>query len=439
MMTLNADQKQLMDHIVDETHSTVLSPKELRAYAASSGLPRKVADSIIRSAPKVSRGQYDISMFVAVDNTAAVSNGKENARMAPSGSVQSIVDSSAYVPDRDKHFVRWGNYKDVEQIIKSAEFYPTFITGLSGNGKTMMVEQACARLGREYIRVQITPETDEDDLIGGFRLIDGDTVFNKGPVIKAMERGAILLVDEIDRGSNKIMCLQGVLEGKPVMVKKTGEVVQPANGFNVIATANTKGQGSEDGRFVSATIIDEAFLERFIITMEQPYPTLATERKIIEKHMDKYDCTDKNFAETLVSWSDTIRKTFEDGGVDETISTRRLCHIVQTFSIFNDRLKAIQLCVNRFDEDTKDAFLDLYSKVDASIGEQESTPVTMVDSETGERYMGEYKDLDGALDTALNSAPNLSNDPFANSPANRNGRPSSTSIDDSEFPDNYAY
>ena len=338
MMTMNAEQTQLMNHIAQNTEAKTLTPKDLKTYAEESNLPRRVADSIIRSAPKVGRGLYDVSLFLASDNTQQY---KETDSMAPSNSVQSIVDDTAFVPARDQHFVRWGNYKDVEQIIKSTNFYPTFITGLSGNGKTMMVEQACAKLGREYIRVQITPETDEDDLIGGFRLLDGDTVFNKGPVIKAMERGAILLIDEIDRGSNKIMCLQGVLEGKPVMIKKTGQVIKPANGFNVVATANTKGQGSEDGRFVSATIIDEAFLERFIITMEQPYPNVSTERKIIDKHMEKFSCSDSSFTETLVTWAETIRKTFEDGGVDETISTRRLCHIVQTYSIFNDRQKAI--------------------------------------------------------------------------------------------------
>jgi len=396
---MNAEQTQLMNHIAQNTEAKTLTPKDLKTYAEESNLPRRVADSIIRSAPKVGRGLYDVSLFLASDNTQQY---KETDSMAPSNSVQSIVDDTAFVPARDQHFVRWGNYKDVEQIIKSTNFYPTFITGLSGNGKTMMVEQACAKLGREYIRVQITPETDEDDLIGGFRLLDGDTVFNKGPVIKAMERGAILLIDEIDRGSNKIMCLQGVLEGKPVMIKKTGQVIKPANGFNVVATANTKGQGSEDGRFVSATIIDEAFLERFIITMEQPYPNVSTERKIIDKHMEKFSCSDSSFTETLVTWAETIRKTFEDGGVDETISTRRLCHIVQTYSIFNDRQKAIELCVNRFDDDTKEAFIDLYSKVDESMGAdtQQSTGGLDVQS------MGEYQGLEGALDSALNSTNN---------------------------------
>jgi MoxR-like ATPase len=243
-----------------------------------------------------------------------------------------------------------------------------------------MIEQACAKAGKHYIRVQITPETDEDDLIGGFRLVNGETVFAEGPVIKAMKQGALLLIDELDRGSNKIMCLQGVLEGKPVLIKKTGEVVTPASGFNVMATANTKGKGSEDGRFIAANIIDEAFLERFTITMEQPYPTSGTEKRIIVKHMEKFNKKDLEFAELLTIWSETIRKTFEDGGVDDLVSTRRLCHIVQTYSIFGDRNKAIELCVNRFDQDTKEAFIDLYQKVDGTTSEQEPTVETNQDT-----------------------------------------------------------
>jgi len=230
-----------------------------------------------------------------------------------------------------------------------------------------MIEQACAKANREYVRVQISPETDEDDLIGGFRLLKGETVFQKGPVIKAMEQGAILLIDEIDRGTNKIMCLQGVLEGKPVLIKKTGEVITPAKGFNAIATANTKGKGSDDGRFSAATILDEAFLERFTITVEQKYPAASIEKKILTKHMEKFECVDEEFNDLLVGWADTIRKTYEDEGIDEVISTRRLCHIVQTFSIFGKRDKAIELCVNRFDDDTKEAFLDLYTKCDATV------------------------------------------------------------------------
>lgn len=340
---------------------TDFTPTEAIEVGKSLGMKASPVYKYITSQPKVKRGVYSL--------TAQIVPFKENEVSSQMTSVASVVNDEVFVPEKEATYVVWGNFKDVEKIIQSRIFYPTYITGLSGNGKTMMVEQACARSNREYVRVQITPETDEDDLIGGFRLVNGETVFQKGPVIKAMERGAILLIDEIDRGSNKIMCLQGVLEGKPVLIKKTGEVVSPSNGFNVIATANTKGKGSDDGRFIAATIIDEAFLERFTITLEQPYPTAAVERKIVTKHMEKFDCVDKDFAELLTVWSETIRKTFEDGGVDEIISTRRLCHIVQSFSIFGDRQKAIELCVNRFDEDTKEAFIDLYTKVDVQSSE----------------------------------------------------------------------
>ena len=284
---------------------------------------------------------------------------------ATAAQMQSITSDEKTYARVDPTFVPWGSFKDVTQIIKSEMFYPTYVSGLSGNGKTFMIEQACAKLGKEFIRVQINPETDEDDLIGGFRLINGETVFAKGPVLKAMESGAILLLDEIDRATNKIMCLQGILEGKPVLVKKTGETISPAKGFNVFATANTKGKGSDDGRFTAASILDDAFLERFTISIDMQFPGLAIEKKILTKHMDKFDVEDTEFVTKLVTWADIIRKTFYDDGVDEVISTRRLCHIVQTFSIFNDRMKSIDLCVSRFDEDTKIAFLDLYTKVDS--------------------------------------------------------------------------
>ena len=284
----------------------------------------------------------------------------------------------------DPTFVAWGPYKDIMKIVKSEMFYPTYISGLSGNGKTFMVEQACAKAGREFIRVQINPETDEDDLLGGFRLINGETVFCKGPVLKAMENGAVLLLDEIDRATNKIMCLQGVLEGKPVLVKKTGETIEPAKGFNVIATANTKGKGSEDGRFTAASIIDEAFLERFTISVDQQFPSISIEKRILQKHMDKFDCKDDEFVDRLVTWADIIRKTFYDDGVDEVISTRRLCHVVQTFSIFTDRMKAIDLCISRFDEDTKSAFLDLYTKVDSGVITEDTPNVLDEDPESEE-------------------------------------------------------
>jgi cobaltochelatase CobS len=269
----------------------------------------------------------------------------------------------AIVPDRDRSYVPFGDFKDVESIIKSCQFFPVFISGLSGNGKTFMVEQACSRAKRPMVRVQMSRETDEDDLIGGFRLIDGETRFMKGPVLRAMELGAVLLIDEADRADpGKVMCLQGVLEGKPYYVKKTGEVVKPEMGFNIIVTANTKGKGSDDGRYVAATILDDAWLERFPITIEQHFPSDAVEKKILRSHG-----LDDDFITHLVAWSAVIRKTFMEGAIDELISTRRLVHIAKTYALFSNRMRAIELCINRFDEETKTAFLELYAKVDPTV------------------------------------------------------------------------
>ena len=277
--------------------------------------------------------------------------------------VSTLTDN--VVPNKDKNFVSFGNYPDVKSIIKSNRFYPVFITGLSGNGKTLAVTQACADLKRELIRVNITIETDEDDLLGGFRLKDGQTVWSNGPIIEAMERGAVLLLDEIDLASNKIMCLQPVLEGSGIFVKKINKWVQPKKGFNVIATANTKGQGSEDGKFIGTNVLNEAFLERFPVTFEQKYPSVAIEKKILNNTLKSYGKSDAKFIDKLTTWADVIRKTYFDGGVDEIISTRRLVHITQAYSIFANKMKAIQMCTNRFDDDTKNSFVELYTKVDA--------------------------------------------------------------------------
>ena len=266
------------------------------------------------------------------------------------------------VPETDTNFVPFGNFSDVKKVIASKLFYPIFITGLSGNGKTFSVEQACAKTNRELIRVNISIETDEDDLIGGFRLVDGNTVWHNGPVVEALERGAVLLLDEIDLASNKILCLQSILEGKGVFLKKIGKFVKPAKGFTVVATANTKGKGSDDGRFVGTNVLNEAFLERFPVTFEQAYPTPATEQKMLDLLSE-----DKEFNKRLVDWADIIRRTFYDGGVDEIISTRRLVHIVKAFQIFGNRAKAITTCISRFDEETKQAFQELYDKVDADV------------------------------------------------------------------------
>ena len=337
---------------------------EVKDAAQSLGYTGKDWNPIFNTATKVRRGTYDLSQMIQPVETIVTQPVANNVvAMAP----QSVVNSEKTFAKVDPTFVAWGPFSDVKKVLQSEMFYPIYISGLSGNGKTFMVEQACAKLGKEFIRVQINPETDEDDLIGGFRLVNGETVFSKGPVLKAMENGAILLLDEVDRATNKIMCLQGILEGKPVLVKKTGEIVKPAPGFNVIATANTKGKGSEDGRFTAASIIDEAFLERFTISVDQKFASPSVEKKILAKHMDKFGAKDDEFVQKLIDWADIIRKTFYDEGVDEVISTRRLCHIVQTFSIFNDRMKSIDLCISRFDDDTIEAFIDLYSKVDSTV------------------------------------------------------------------------
>ena len=291
--------------------------------------------------------------------------------------VATNMEKQNLVPAPFEGFVPWGNFSLIEKVVKSGMFYPIFVTGLSGNGKTLMIEQVCAKINKELIRVNITIETDEDDLLGGFRLVNGETKFMPGPVIEAMERGCTLLLDECDLGSNKLLCLQPVLEGQGVYLKKINKWITPKAGFNVMATANTKGKGSEDGRFIGTNILNEAFLERFAVTMEQPYAAVAVEQKIIKGAMKKYGAEDNEFAKNLVTWADVIRKTFYDGGVDEVISTRRLDHIVKAFAIFGDKMQAIELCVARFDEDTKVSFLDLYTKVDAGVvtGEEETESV----------------------------------------------------------------
>ena len=319
----------------------------------------------------VSRGVY--SLPIAGND---FSPSLTDVPLVPEEPKEPVVSQAAFVvsslvgnivPDKDPVFVPWGSFTDIKKIVSSKAFYPIFVTGLSGNGKTMNVSQACAATNRECIRVNITIETDEDDLLGGYRLQDGQTVWQNGPVIEAMERGALLLLDEIDLASNKIMCLQPILEGNGVFLKKINRFVKPAKGFNVIATANTKGQGSDDGKFIGTNILNEAFLERFPITIEQAYPTNKIETKILLNVMsDKglSSAVDNEFANSLVTWADIIRKTYYEGGVDELISTRRLVHIVEAFSIFKNKMKAIEMCTNRFDLDTKTSFLDLYTKID---------------------------------------------------------------------------
>jgi MoxR-like ATPase len=299
----------------------------------------------------------------------------ENSYEAPAAAPAIAIterEEQNLIPIKDDSYVPFGNFTDVKKVIQSGLFYPVFITGMSGNGKTFSVDQACAQLKRELIRVNITIETDEDDLIGGFRLVNGETVWHNGPVIEALERGAILLLDEVDLASNKILCLQSILEGKGVFLKKTGRYVQPAAGFNVIATANTKGKGSDDGRFIGTNVLNEAFLERFALTFEQDYPSAAVETRILKKSAASIGVADEEFCENLANWADIIRKTFKDGGIDEVISTRRLVHIIRAFAIWQDRMKAIKVCVNRFDDETKQSFMELYDKIDATVATVET-------------------------------------------------------------------
>jgi hypothetical protein len=299
--------------------------------------------------------------------TTILNTTTENTESTTVSLIATNMEKQNLVPSPFVGFVPWGHFKDIKMIVKSGMFYPIFVTGLSGNGKTLMIEQVHADMNKELIRVNITIETDEDDLLGGFRLVNGETKFVPGPVIEAMERGCTLLLDECDLGSNKLMCLQPVLEGKGVYLKKVNKWITPKNGFNVMATANTKGKGSEDGRFIGTNILSEAFLERFAVTFEQPYAAASVEKKIVLGSMIKYGAIDDDFATNLVTWSEVIRKTFYDGGVDELISTRRLDHIVKAFAIFKDKMKAIQMCSARFDDDTKESFMDLYTKIDAGV------------------------------------------------------------------------
>jgi MoxR-like ATPase len=359
MIELKPDQQSFIDKIYSYYKKDVLTRGEINSFYKKQKLKNP---SWLKSDEfKVGRGQYKLPLKTnsnKTDTTDTVEIRKEAAYI-----VSSLTGD--IVPKKDPVFVPFGNYPDIKSIIKSGKFYPVFITGLSGNGKTMSVLQACAEAKKECIRVNVTIETDEDDLLGGYRLKDGQTVWQNGPVIEAMERGALLLLDEIDLASNKIMCLQPILEGSGVFVKKINKFVKPKDGFNVVATANTKGQGSEDGKFIGTNILNEAFLERFPVTFEQRYPNAKTEEKILNNTLEATGKKDTNYVNKLVTWADVIRKTYFDGGVDEIISTRRLVHIVQAYSIFSNKLKAIELCTNRFDEDTKTSFVDLYTKVDA--------------------------------------------------------------------------
>ena len=335
-------------------YGTEITAADVRGWCASNGSSYQTVTKNLDKY-KTSRGRWNLEV--------TQEKVQEIERSYTSPAALPAVEQNL-IPDKDDTFVKFGNFNDIKKIIQSRLFYPAFITGLSGNGKTFSVEQACSQLGRELIRVNVTIETDEDDLIGGFRLVNGETVWHNGPVIEALQRGAVLLLDEIDLASNKILCLQSVLEGKGVFLKKIGKFVKPASGFNIIATANTKGKGSDDGRFIGTNVLNEAFLERFPVTFEQSYPSPTVEQKILEGIALDLGVEDREFCKRLVDWGDIIRKTFYDGGIEEIISTRRLVHIVRAYSIFGDKAKAIQVCVNRFDDETKQAFIELYDKVD---------------------------------------------------------------------------
>ena len=368
-MKLNTDQINAVDLLYKTYGRTEITRSEINDLVKKGKL--KNPSWLKSDQYKVKRGVYSLPIEGNdfSPNLTDVPLKEEQPKTDTVSQAAYVVSSLTgnIVPTKDPVFVPWGHFKDIKSIVTSKQFYPIFITGLSGNGKTMNVQQACAASKRECIRVNITIETDEDDLLGGYRLQDGQTVWQNGPVIEAMERGAVLLLDEIDLASNKIMCLQPILEGNGVFIKKINKFVKPANGFNVIATANTKGQGSEDGKFIGTNILNEAFLERFPITVEQSYPSNKNEIKMLDNVMTQKGLTkdiDKKFADNLITWADIIRKTFYEGGVDEIISTRRLVHIVDAYAIFKDKMKSIQMCTNRFDNDTKTSFIDLYTKID---------------------------------------------------------------------------
>lgn len=364
--------KQLFDAIVSVYGDSpqVLTKAQIKEVATDNGI--KSTQSLIKTLDRAARGKYHFPPSASGDKVVSMPAPKVTQTHSLISNSDGFDDN--LVPEVDDLFVPFGNFKVVRNVIKSKMFYPIFITGLSGNGKTKMVEQACAATKREVIRVNFTIETDEDDLIGGFRLVNGETKFFKGPVIKAMEKGAVLLCDEIDLANPaKVMCLQSILEGSGYFIKKTGEYIKPADGFTVVATANTKGKGSENGQFIGTNILNEAFLERYPITCEQQYPSTSVENKILTKVAESVGIDDTEFLQKLTDWADIIRKTYFDGGVDEIISTRRLVHIIKAFAIFGDRMTAIEMCTNRFDEETKVAFLDLYSKLDVTVNPDEES------------------------------------------------------------------
>ena len=398
-MSLKPKQALFVASLVATGCPAVASRSDLKAAAEHGGwscIPAWLRNDPAR---KVGRGQWNVADLLSGDAPVvsapkAKSAPKPAPAPAPARSAASIPVAAAasmalamtggeretLVPDRIDTYVPFGHFETVERVVASGMFYPMFITGLSGNGKTTMVDQVCAKLDRELFRVNITSATDEDDLLGGFRLINGETVWQDGPVVEAMKRGAVLLLDEIDLAGSAIMCLQPVLEGKGVFLKKIGQFIKPADGFTVVATANTKGQGDESGKFVATNILNEAFLDRFPVTLEQDYPAKSTEKRIVLKVMKSLGTEDKEFAAKLVDWSEGIRRCYAENAVDEIITTRRLVNIATAFSIFGDRRRSIEMAISRFDNATKEAFLSMYEKIDAGVRLDETPEVNDPDN-----------------------------------------------------------
>ena len=392
-MATTEKRQQIIQGLLRDFPDGEASRQELMDWATNCGLSKYAPSFVWTPENSVRRGVFRIPTLDENGNLVTLARPMPKAPvvetpMVESPNISNVIEfpkteTESYVPSKVKGYVKFGHYNDIKTIAKSGQFYPIFITGLSGNGKTMMIEQVHAEIKKELFRVNITIETDEDDMIGHYALVDGRTVWQDGPVTMAMERGATLLLDEVDLASNKIMCLQPVLEGNPLLIKKEGRIVRPAPGFTVMATANTKGKGSEDGRFIGTNILNEAFLERFPVTVEQEYPSVSVEKKIVIKLMENLGCVDEEYAGKLVDWADLIRKTFYDGGVDEFIATRRLVHIVHAFAIFKDRMKAIAMCVARFDDQTKEVFMDLYSKLDEKVSVEENSEPEKSEWEAG--------------------------------------------------------
>jgi len=381
-MTKRTESRQMFIDALNALGKDTVSRQEIRGICRELGVSAQWYTK--EDGNRIGRGLYKVPSATTINMQAQVIQMPKETKT--SSRIQSIVtdlEVENLIPTVYKNYVPFGNFNDLSAIIKSNQFYPVFITGHSGNGKTMSVEQACAKLKRKFICVSMTPETDESDLFGNYVLINGQMEWRDGPVTVAARQGAVLCIDEIDYGAQNLSSLQRVLEGKSFLLKKKNELVHPEQGFTVIATANTKGKGSEDGRYMFTNVLNEAFLERFPNTMEQVWPTTTIERKILKNELNSLECSDDEFAAKLVTWADVIRKTFEEGGCDEVISTRRLVHIVKTYSVFRDKSKAIGLCLNRFDDDTKTSFLDLYSKLDAGVDPLAPTvqPTTKVNVE----------------------------------------------------------